>query len=192
MHGERRFLGALDILSSKPVSRTAVVIRAGEVLQLTTDQLQTVLSTDVELRELVLRAYLALGDRLRAQRGPAHPRPAGSSDIRRIQEYADARQLTTDVVDLDANGDGAGSWRNWARRRPTCPLSSPAPACLQNPREAQLDQASGPGDGASRRITEYDLQHAHSCHVFAFGRPRRAERHRRTYAACGVARHPRP
>ena len=143
VHGERRFLGALDILSSKPVSRTAVVIRAGEVLQLTTDQLQTVLSTDVELRELVLRAYLA-----RLAIGFEHSadlrilgRP-GSSDIRRIQEYADARQLTTDVVDLDANGDGGRLLAELGATEADLPVVvSRSGRVLQNPREAQLDQA---------------------------------------------------
>ena len=143
VHGERRFLGALDILSSKPVSRTAVVIRAGEVLQLTTDQLQTVLSADVELRELVLRAYLA-----RLAIGFEHSadlrilgRP-GSSDIRRIQEYADARQLTTDVVDLDANGDGGRLLAELGATEADLPVVvSRSGRVLQNPREAQLDQA---------------------------------------------------
>ena len=55
VHGERRFLGALDLSSSKPVSRAAVVIRAGEVFR---DQFKAVLATDAERRDLVLRAYL--------------------------------------------------------------------------------------------------------------------------------------
>jgi Na+:H+ antiporter, NhaA family len=141
VHGERRFLGALDILSSKPVSRTAVVIRAGEVLQLTTDQLRTVLSTDVELRELVLRAYLA-----RLAVGFEHSadlrilgRP-GSSDIRRIQEYADAHHLTTDVVDLNVNGDGGRLLAELGATEADLPVVvSRSGRVLQNPSEAQLD-----------------------------------------------------
>ncbi len=58
VHGERRFLGELDVFGGQPVVRTAVVIRPGEVLRLTVDQLRTVLAEDAELRELVLRAFL--------------------------------------------------------------------------------------------------------------------------------------
>ena len=143
VHGERRFLGALDILSSKPVSRTALVIRAGEVLQLTADQLRTVLSTDAELSGLVLRAYLA-----RLAIGFEHSadlrilgRP-GSSDIRRIQEYADAHQLTIDVVDVDANGDGGRLLAELGATEADLPVVvSRSGRVLQNPPDAQLDHA---------------------------------------------------
>ena len=94
MHGQRRFLGVLDILSSEPVSRTAVVLRAGEVLRVPRDQLKLVLATDAELRELVLRAYLArpaIGFEHSADLHILeHP---GSAEVRRLQDYADANHL---------------------------------------------------------------------------------------------------
>ena len=49
VHGPRRFLGALDLLDSQPVARTAVVIRNGEVLRLSVDQLRAVSAEDAEL-----------------------------------------------------------------------------------------------------------------------------------------------
>ncbi len=144
VHGERRFLGALDILSSKPVSRAAVVIRAGEVLRLTTDQLRTVLSTDAELRELVLRAYLA-----RLAIAFEHDtdlrilgRP-GSAEVRRLQDYADAHQLTTEVVDVDAGDDRDRILAELGASESDLPVVvSSTGRVLHNPGAAELDHAT--------------------------------------------------
>ena len=61
VHGARRFLGALDLFDDRPVKRTAVVVRSGEVLQLTVGQLRAVLDSDPQLEDVVLRAYLIRG-----------------------------------------------------------------------------------------------------------------------------------
>lgn len=58
VHGERRFLGALDLLRNQPVVRTAVVIRSGEVLRVPAGRLHSLFDGDVELRDLVARAFL--------------------------------------------------------------------------------------------------------------------------------------
>ncbi|MCC7183055.1 MAG: Na+/H+ antiporter NhaA [Rhodocyclaceae bacterium] len=58
VHGARRFLGALDLLRRQPVVRTAVVIRAGEVLRVPSARLRALFAGDVELRDLVARAFL--------------------------------------------------------------------------------------------------------------------------------------
>ncbi len=58
VHGERRFLGALDLLRKHPVVRTAVVIRSGEVLRVPAGRLHVLFAGDVELRDLVARAFL--------------------------------------------------------------------------------------------------------------------------------------
>jgi CRP-like cAMP-binding protein len=143
VHGERRFLGALDILSSKPVSRTAVVIRSGEVLRLTPDQLRTVMSTDPELGELVLRAYLA-----RLAIAFEHSadlrilgRP-GSPEVRRLQDYADAHRLTTEVVDVDAGDDGDGILAELGASESDLPVVvSSTGRVLHNPGDAELGRA---------------------------------------------------
>lgn len=103
VHGARRLLGELDLFDEQPVVRTAVVVRAGEVLRLTVDQLRGLLASDPELRELILRAFLVR----RAIRFElaADLRLIGrssSDDLDRVRTWADARGLTTDLVDLDA------------------------------------------------------------------------------------------
>jgi CRP-like cAMP-binding protein len=106
VHGERRFLGELDLFGDHAVVRTAVVIRAGEVLRLTVEQLREVLADDAELRELVQRAFLVrrairfeLAADLRIIGRSSSPATA------RLQEWAQEHGLTTDLVDLDAGED---------------------------------------------------------------------------------------
>lgn len=107
VHGARRFLGALDLFSDdRRVVRTAVVIRAGEVLRLSVNQLRTVFAQDAELREVVQRAYLvraAIGYELGADLRIVGR--SSSPDTRRLREWADAHGLRADVVDLDAGDD---------------------------------------------------------------------------------------
>ncbi len=58
VHGARRFLGELDLLSDQPVVRTGLVVVDGEVLQVPLVRLRQLLEEDAGLRELVLRAFL--------------------------------------------------------------------------------------------------------------------------------------
>ncbi|CAA9266489.1 MAG: Na+/H+ antiporter NhaA type, partial [uncultured Blastococcus sp.] len=104
VHGARRFLGELDLLDDQPVERTAVVVRPGEVLQLTVGALRSVLDGDDELRGVVLRAFLARrAIRLRMSADLRVVGHAESPDTRRLQEYARAHDLTVDVADLSVD-----------------------------------------------------------------------------------------
>jgi NhaA family Na+:H+ antiporter len=106
VHGERRFLGELDLLSEQPVVRTAVVIRPGEVLHLTVPQLRSVLDADAELRELVLRAFLVRrAIRLELVSELRIVGHSDSPDTGRLQDFARAHNLTTDMADLTTDDD---------------------------------------------------------------------------------------
>lgn len=50
MHGKRRFLGELDLFTGQPVSRTALGVRDGEVLDVPRDRLRAAFAADAELR----------------------------------------------------------------------------------------------------------------------------------------------
>ncbi|WP_432477681.1 Na+/H+ antiporter NhaA [Nocardioides sp. GXQ0305] len=107
VHGPRRFLGELDLFDHQEVVRTAMVVRAGEVLRLTLDELQSAFSLDSGLRDLVVRAFLAR----RAMRFElaADMRIVGraaSPEVRRLQSYADAHRLTSVVMDPENDDDG--------------------------------------------------------------------------------------
>jgi len=100
VHGDRRFLGALDLLRNQRVTRTAVVIRPGEVLRVPLDRLRALLAGDAELRDLVTRAFLlreVIGRRLATDlcvfTFPDDPRS------RRLQEWATDHGLRAQLSD---------------------------------------------------------------------------------------------
>lgn len=100
VHGARRFLGALDLFRNQRVVRTAVVIRSGEVLRVPVERLRSLLAGDVELRDLVARAFLlreVIGRELAADlclfAFPDDPR------TRQIQEWARDHGLNAKLSD---------------------------------------------------------------------------------------------
>lgn len=101
VHGPGRFLGALDLFEDRPVQRSAVVVRSGEVLRLTVDQLREVFDQHPDIRDIVVRAYLvrsAIGYQLSADL-----RILGNTDSHRIAQMRDAavaRGLTVHIIDV--------------------------------------------------------------------------------------------
>jgi Na+:H+ antiporter, NhaA family len=108
VHGERRFLGELDLFSTAPVSLTALVIRAGEVVGVPDDRVREVFHADAALKELVLRAFLLRRSMLLELAADLRiVGRADSLDSRRLQDFARHRRLDAVFVDLDSTGDGA-------------------------------------------------------------------------------------
>ncbi|SDO20627.1 Na+/H+ antiporter NhaA [Geodermatophilus sp. DSM 45219] len=108
VHGERRFLGELDLFDPDPVSLTALVIRPGEVLSVPDGRMHEVFTADHELKELVLRAFLVRRSLLLQLAADLRiVGRVGSPDSRRLQDFARRRSLDAVFVDLDATGDGA-------------------------------------------------------------------------------------
>ena len=142
VHGAGRFLGALDLFDDRRVLRTAVAIRAGEVLRLTVDGLRTMLAQDAELRELVQRAFLvrhAIGYELAADlRIVAR---SDSPDARRLRDYAEVHGLTAALVDLDG-GDGDRFLAGLGVSEADLPVVVlPTGRVLRDPTDAELGQA---------------------------------------------------
>ncbi len=108
VHGERRFLGELDLFDPDPVSLTALVIRPGEVVSVPDGRMREVFTTDHELKELVLRAFLVRRSMLLQLAADLRiVGRAGSPDSRRLQEFARGHRLDAVFVDLDGSDDGA-------------------------------------------------------------------------------------
>ena len=59
VHGPRRFLGELSLLTGQPAFYMTVVREAGEVIQVPVAQLREVVAHDKELSNLILGAFLA-------------------------------------------------------------------------------------------------------------------------------------
>ncbi|GAA1477588.1 hypothetical protein GCM10009623_20340 [Nocardioides aestuarii] len=104
VHGSRRFLGELDLFDHQEVVRTAMVIRSGEVLRLTLDELQAAFDRDSGLRDVVVRAFLARrAMRFELTADMRIVGPADSPEVQRLRTYAEGRGLTSVVVDLEAD-----------------------------------------------------------------------------------------
>ena len=58
VHGPRRFLGEISLLTGQAAFVTAVVVEAGEVLRIPVEELRELVTQDTALGDLVLRAYL--------------------------------------------------------------------------------------------------------------------------------------
>ncbi len=107
VHGERRFLGALDLLRNQRVTRTAVVIRPGEVLRVPLDRLHALLAGDAELRDLVTRAFLlreVVGRKLAADL--CILASADDPRTRQLQEWAADHGLSAQLGDAHVEDTG--------------------------------------------------------------------------------------
>jgi thioredoxin reductase (NADPH) len=102
IHGPRRFLGELGLLTGQPAFFTAVVREPGEVLAVPVERLREVVSRDTTLGDLILRAYLirremliGLGAGLKIVGSRYSP------DTRRLREFAARNRLPHRWIDLE-------------------------------------------------------------------------------------------
>jgi thioredoxin reductase (NADPH) len=79
VHGPRRFLGELGLLTGEAIFVTAVVQQAGEVLAVPVVRLRQLVAQDTALGDLILRAYLIRRsvDGLRSPGGQSRSSRAG-------------------------------------------------------------------------------------------------------------------
>jgi thioredoxin reductase (NADPH) len=101
VHGPGRFLGELGLVEGQPALASSVSAEAGEVLQISGDDLRRVVLTDAALGETILRAYLQR--RILLIGTGAGVRIVGSRfsrDTLRLLEFAAANRLPHRLVDL--------------------------------------------------------------------------------------------
>ncbi|HYO36716.1 MAG TPA: Crp/Fnr family transcriptional regulator, partial [Geodermatophilus sp.] len=109
VHGERRFLGELDLFSDRPVFLTAVVLRPSEVVTVPDAQMRTVFGEDHALKETVLRAFLIRRSMLLELAADLRVVTRGtSSGVERVQRFAHDHGLTAVVVDVEDEDDATG------------------------------------------------------------------------------------
>jgi thioredoxin reductase (NADPH) len=107
VHGPRRFLGELSLLTGQPAFYTAVVREAGEVLEVAPETLRQMVGEDPALGDLVLRAFLLRRELLSGL--GAGLKIVGSRylpDTRRLCDFAARNRLPFRWIDTDRD-DGA-------------------------------------------------------------------------------------
>ena len=145
LHGPRRFLGELGLITGQAVFVTAIVREPGEVLVVSPECLREIVTQDVVLGDLILRALimrravmigLGVGFRIVGSRY--------SPDTRRLREFAIRNRLPHHWVDLEANPGAEEILQRLGVRPEECPVVLVAPdRVLRNPSNAELARALG-------------------------------------------------
>ena len=102
VHGPRRFLGEINLLTGRPVFLGGVALRRGTVLKVPLAALRDMVVSDPVLGDLILRSYL-LRRPLQLQLG-AGLRIVGSRfspDSRRLREFAARNRIPHRWIDLE-------------------------------------------------------------------------------------------
>ncbi len=104
IHGPRRFLGELSLLTGQPAFYTTVVREAGEVVQVAPETLRRLVGEDPALGDLVLRAFLLRRELLSGL--GAGLKIIGSRyvpDTRRLCEFAARNRLPFSWIDPEGD-----------------------------------------------------------------------------------------
>src|SRR4051794_21475376 len=139
VHGARRFLGELNLVTGEPVYVTAVVREPGEAIALTRGELQSVVSAHQRLGDLILRSYLARRASLIGS--GAGTRLIGSRlspDARRLREFLTRNRIPHTFVDLEADERADALLRGLCVKPCETPVVVRGPEVLRNPSNGEL------------------------------------------------------
>ncbi|GAA2759810.1 FAD-dependent oxidoreductase [Actinopolymorpha rutila] len=145
VHGAGRFLGELGVLTGQPSFFTAVVVEAGEVLDVTPEALREVVAHDPALGDLILRAFLVRRSVLiEVGVGVRIVGSCYSQDTRRLREFAARNRLPHRFVDLDKDAGVEKLLRSLDFRPEDTPIVIlGGHHVLRNPSNAELAQRLG-------------------------------------------------
>ena len=145
VHGPRRFLGEISLLTGQAAFVTAVVVEPGEVLVVPVERLRELVLEDTALGDVILRAYL-LRRSILIEVGAGF-RILGSCyspDTRRLREFAARNRLPHRFVDLDQDAEAEALLRQLGVRPEETPVVIWRKDCvLRNPSNAELARVIG-------------------------------------------------
>ena len=150
-YGPSQFLGELGLLTGQRVYLTAVVTTPGRVLRVPPDQLRIVMAQELDLSELILRAFL-LRHAILTQIGSGLTLIGSrfSPDTRRLLEVLARNRLPSKWLDLESNADAETLLRELDVPVDDLPIVLvPGGPLLRNPSSRVLLDAlgmSGPGE----------------------------------------------
>jgi thioredoxin reductase (NADPH) len=145
VHGPGRFLGELGLITGQAVFVTAVVREPGLVLVIPQERLREIVTHDLVLGDLILRALLmrrsvliglGIGFRIIGSRY--------SPDTRRLRDFAIRNRLPHHWVDLESDPGAEEILRRLGLRPQECPIVLLGPGrVLRNPSNSELARALG-------------------------------------------------
>jgi thioredoxin reductase (NADPH) len=147
IHGPRRFLGELSMITGQRLYLTGVIREEGEVIQIPLDSLREIVAQDKALSDLILGAFMArrsiligvgTGIRLIGSRF--------SPDSRRLREYLVRNRMPHQWIDLeeDESADALLSGLSIEPEETPVVIASDG-EILRNPSNAEVGRAIGIG-----------------------------------------------
>ena len=146
IHGQHRFLGDLNLLTGSPPFLTAVVRDPGTVIQLPVERLREVVSSDEELSNTILRAFLGRRSIL-IEKG-AGVKLVGSrfsSDTQRLREFLARNRMPYHWMDLESDEEADKLLELMAIEPDETPVVIGSVGVLRNPSNAELGAELGLG-----------------------------------------------
>jgi thioredoxin reductase (NADPH) len=144
VHGERRFLGEMNLLTGEGVYLTARVAEPGEVIQVPTERLRGVLDSLPSLAETILRAFLARRAILIGL--GAGPRLIGSRfspDTRRLRVFLARNRQPHGFLDLEEDPSADAMLEELGVDPSETPIVLRGSDLLRNPSNAELARELG-------------------------------------------------
>ena len=158
IHGTRRFLGELNMLTGQAVYLTAMVRSDGEVLAISPENLKKVITEEPALSDIILKAFLARRSVLmRAGTGLRIVGFRHSKDTLRLTQFATRNRLPHVWIDLEGNEDALALLDRFGVNPEKAPVAIwQGKKVLKNPTNAELARAIGLNVDTSRKEA-YDL-----------------------------------
>jgi thioredoxin reductase (NADPH) len=144
VHGPRRFLGELSLLTGQAAFFTAVVAEPGEVLVVPVERLREMVAQNPALGDLILRAYLLRREMLIGiGAGLQIVGSRYSPDTRRLREFAARNRLPHRWIDLEEDEAAETLLRQLGVAPEETPVVIWGGRALRDPSNAELAQAIG-------------------------------------------------
>jgi thioredoxin reductase (NADPH) len=146
VHGRHRFLGELNLLTGSPPYLTAVVRDPGEVIEVPLARLREMLSTDEDLSNLMLRAFMQRRSILiEAGAGVKVIGSRYSEDANRLREFLARNRMPFQWMDLEQDEEADRVLRVIGVTPCETPVVIGSGQTLRNPSNAELGAMLGLG-----------------------------------------------
>ena len=146
IHGPHRFLGELNLLTGSPPYLSAVVRDGGEVIQLSSAGLRSIVAEDQAFSNLILRAYLARRSILiDLGAGVKLVGSRYSGDSRRLREFLARNRMPYHWMDVEDDEEADTLLRAVGVTASETPVVIGGRGVLRNPSNAQLAAMLGLG-----------------------------------------------
>jgi thioredoxin reductase (NADPH) len=145
VHGARRFLGEMNMLTGQSVYLSAIMREGGEVLAISPGNLKEIITEEPSLSDTILKAFLVrrsvlmrVGTGLRIV-GSRH-----SQDALRLREFAIRNRLPHAFIELEEDEEVEALLERFGVRRQEMPVAIwLGEKVLKNPTNAELARAIG-------------------------------------------------